>query len=140
MLVLAEGHSTAAGDEQVCVALQVKNHLDPNFESMTYYPTIYFNEFWMLRDHLIPVNDTVKEVQISLDLGQMPMWKFTIFSQVEKSFEMQVDLPTCFCNAPGIRSCDLVQQAMQAAHHTCPASNSHSPHFPGDCPHYSHPA
>ena len=92
MLVLSERHSTAAGDEQVCVTVQVKNHLDPNFESMTYYPTIYFNEFWMLRDHLIPVNDTVKEVQISLDLGQMPMWKFTIFSQVEKSFEMQVDL------------------------------------------------
>ena len=92
ILVLTERHSTAAGDEQVCVTVQVKNHLDPNFESMTYYPTIYFNEFWMLRDHLIPVNDTVKEVQISLDLSQMPMWKFTIFSQVEKSFEMQVDL------------------------------------------------
>ena len=92
VLVLTERHSTAAGDEQVRVTVQVKNHLDPNFESMTYYPTIYFNEFWMLRDHLIPVNDTVKEIQISLDLSQMPMWKFTIFSQVEKSFEMQVDL------------------------------------------------
>ena len=91
--MLSQSRSAAAGDEEVCVIVQVKNHLNPNFESMTYYPTIYFNEFWMLRDHLIPVNDTVKEVQISLDLGQMPMWKFTIFSQVEKSFEMQVDLP-----------------------------------------------
>ena len=83
--------------------MQVKNHLDPNLESMTYYPTIYFNEFWLLRDHLIPVNDTVDEVQISLDLSQMPMWKFTIFSQVEKSFEMQVGPATYCCDARGIK-------------------------------------
>lgn len=71
-------------------AMQIKAHLDPNFESMTYYPTIYFNEFWVLRENLVPLNETVKEVIIALDLTQMPMWKFTIFSQVEKSFEMQV--------------------------------------------------
>ena len=70
--------------------MQIKAYLDPNFESMTYYPTVFFNEFWLLRDNLIPVNETVKEVNIELDLSQMPMWKFTIFSQVEKSFEMQV--------------------------------------------------
>ena len=103
----------------MCVTVQVKNHLDPNFESMTYYPTIYFNEFWLLRDNLIPVNDTVEEVHISLDLSQMPMWKFTIFSQVEKSFEMQVGLSSTTADAPGIRSCDPVQQKTQAAHHAC---------------------
>ena len=70
--------------------MQIKAHLDPNFESMTYYPTVYFNEFWVLRENLIPLNETVKEVDIAMDLTQMPMWKFTIFSQVEKSFEMQV--------------------------------------------------
>ena len=90
--------------------MQVKNHLDPNFDSMTYYPTIYFNEFWLLRDHLIPVNDTVDEVQISLDLGQMPMWKFTIFSQVEKSFEMQVDLSPTAAMYLASNGCDLMQQ------------------------------
>ena len=76
-------------------AMQIKAHLDPNFESMTYYPTIYFNEFWMLRQNLIPVNETLREVNIALDLSQMPMWKFTIFSQVEKSFEMQVRDAVC---------------------------------------------
>ncbi len=70
--------------------MQIKAHLDPNFDSMTYYPTIYFNEFWILRENLVPLNETVKEVNVELDLTQMPMWKFTIFSQVEKSFEMQV--------------------------------------------------
>jgi hypothetical protein len=57
---------------------------------MTYYPTIFFNEFWTLRENLIPINETLKEATIALDLTQMGLWKFTIFSQVEKSFEMQV--------------------------------------------------
>ena len=57
---------------------------------MTYYPTIFFNEFWTLRENLTPINETLKEVTIALDLTQMGLWKFTIFSQVEKSFEMQV--------------------------------------------------
>lgn len=70
--------------------MQIKTYLDPNFEAMTYYPTIFFNEFWLLRENLIPINETVTEVNLALDLSQMAMWKFTIFSQVEKSFEMQV--------------------------------------------------
>lgn len=61
---------------------------------MTYTPPIFFNEFWMLRDTLIPVNETLSEVQIALDLHQMALWKFTIYSQMEKSFQMQVAFPS----------------------------------------------
>jgi hypothetical protein len=57
---------------------------------MTYTPPIFFNDFWLLREHYTPVNETLEEVQLALDLAQMPMWKFTIYTQVEKSFDMQV--------------------------------------------------
>ncbi len=92
--------------------MQIKAHLDPNFESMTYYPTIYFNEFWILRENLVPLNETVTEVNIALDLTQMPMWKFTIFSQVEKSFEMQVRVHPCLAFASrDLQSCqDCLQR------------------------------
>ncbi|CAL8463959.1 g3494 [Coccomyxa elongata] len=70
----------------------IKPFLDVDFDAMTYTPSIFFNEFWMLRDTLIPVNETLSEVQVALDLHQMAMWKFTIYSQMEKSFQMQRDM------------------------------------------------
>ncbi|KAK9917974.1 hypothetical protein WJX75_000180 [Coccomyxa subellipsoidea] len=70
----------------------IKPYLDVDFDTMTYKPSIFFNEFWMLRDTLIPVNETLSEVQVALDLHQMAMWKFTIYSQMEKSFQMQRDM------------------------------------------------
>lgn len=87
----------------ICVdcLLQIKPFLDVDFDAMTYTPSIFFNEFWMLRDTLIPVNETLSEVQVALDLHQMAMWKFTIYSQMEKSFQMQVrpwpSSPACTC-------------------------------------------
>jgi hypothetical protein len=70
--------------------MQMKAVLQPDIDTMTYPPPIFFNDFWLLREHYIPLNETLTEVQLALDLSQMPMWKFTIFTQVEKSFTMQV--------------------------------------------------
>ncbi len=53
----------------------------------------FSDEQSMLRDTLAPVNETLSEVQVELDLHQMAMWKFTIYSQMEKSFQMQVRAP-----------------------------------------------
>ena len=57
---------------------------------MEYTPTLFFNEFWLLRDHLIPLNDTVEEVTLHFSLSGMSQWKWTIFTQMEQSFNMQV--------------------------------------------------
>ena len=57
---------------------------------MEYAPTLFFNEFWLLRDHLIPLNETVDEVTLHFSLSGMSMWKWTIFTQMEQSFNMQV--------------------------------------------------
>ena len=65
-------------------------HLDIDWDSMSYRPIIFFNEFWHLHENLVPVNASLPELVIPLDLAQMGLWKFTIFQQVEKSFEMQV--------------------------------------------------
>ena len=72
---------------------QVAPHLDIDWDSMSYRPTVFFNEFWTLRENLVPVNGSLSELVIPLDLAQMGLWKFTIFQQVEKSFEMQVTAP-----------------------------------------------
>ena len=54
-----------------------------------YYPTIYFNEFWLLRDKMIPINETVSEVPLNLEISPISMMKWQLFQQVDQSFQMQ---------------------------------------------------
>lgn len=55
-----------------------------------YYPTIYFNEFWLLRDKLIRVNDTVNELPLNLEVGPISMTKWQLFLQVDQSFQIHM--------------------------------------------------
>ncbi|KAL0890555.1 hypothetical protein Bca101_014538 [Brassica carinata] len=57
--------------------------------SGNYYPTIYFNEFWLLRDKMIPMNETVSEVPLELEISPISMMKWQLFQQVDQSFQMQ---------------------------------------------------
>ena len=57
--------------------------------SGNYYPTIYFNEFWLLRDKMIPINETVSEVPLNLEISPISMMKWQLFQQVDQSFQMQ---------------------------------------------------
>ncbi|XP_074575026.1 uncharacterized protein LOC141831544 [Curcuma longa] len=54
-----------------------------------YYPTIFFNEFWLLRDKLIPLNDTVIEVPLNLELAVISLTKWQFFLQIEQAFQVQ---------------------------------------------------
>ncbi len=60
--------------------------------AMEYYPTIFFNEFWLLKDYLVPVNETLTETQISLTLSTMSLWKFSLFAQMDQAMNKQVCL------------------------------------------------
>ena len=71
--------------------MQVQERLEVDKEAMEYYPSIYFNDFWILQDHLIPMNDTVSEVSMHISLSTLGSWKWQIYAQMEQSFSMQVD-------------------------------------------------
>nr|CAB3484591.1 unnamed protein product [Digitaria exilis] len=53
-----------------------------------YYPTVFFNEFWLLRDKLIALNETVKELPLNLEIGPISMTKWQLFLQIEQSFQV----------------------------------------------------
>ncbi len=59
-------------------------------DSMTYKPTVFFNDFWLMRKHLVPVNETVTELPLHLSLSGMGNWKFMLYVQMDQSFNMQV--------------------------------------------------
>ncbi|KAJ0096438.1 hypothetical protein Patl1_28173 [Pistacia atlantica] len=66
------------------------NASDLNVEPSTgnYFPTIFFNEFWLLRDKLIPLNDTVTELPLNLEVGPISMTKWQLFLQIDQSFQV----------------------------------------------------
>ncbi|EEF44529.1 cleft lip and palate transmembrane protein 1 homolog [Ricinus communis] len=61
-------------------------NVDPS--TGNYFPTIFFNEFWLLRDKLISVNETVKELPLNLEVGPISMTKWQLFLQIDQSFQI----------------------------------------------------
>ncbi|KAG0486954.1 hypothetical protein HPP92_009049 [Vanilla planifolia] len=53
-----------------------------------YFPTIYFNEFWLLKDKLIALNDSVTELPLNLEVGPIGLNKWQFFLQIEQSFQI----------------------------------------------------
>ncbi|XP_022967750.1 cleft lip and palate transmembrane protein 1 homolog [Cucurbita maxima] len=53
-----------------------------------YYPTIFFNEFWLLRDKLVRINETVKELVLNLEVAPISMTKWQLFLQIDQSFQI----------------------------------------------------
>lgn len=53
-----------------------------------YYPTVFFNEFWLLKDKLIALNETVEELPLNLEVGPISMTKWQLFLQIEQSFQV----------------------------------------------------
>ncbi|KAK9134137.1 hypothetical protein Syun_013467 [Stephania yunnanensis] len=61
-----------------------------NVEPVTgdYYPTVFFNDFWLLRDKLIQLNETVTELPLNLEVGPISMTKWQLFQQIDQSFQI----------------------------------------------------
>ncbi|KAM0940210.1 hypothetical protein DsansV1_C19g0161481 [Dioscorea sansibarensis] len=66
----------------------VAGHLNVEPTTGNYYPTIYFNEFWLLRDKLITLNESLLELPLNLELGLISLTKWQLFLQIEQSFQM----------------------------------------------------
>ncbi|KAI5070624.1 hypothetical protein GOP47_0014967 [Adiantum capillus-veneris] len=53
-----------------------------------YFPTIFYNEFWLLRDKLVAVNESVKELELNLELSPIGVTKWQLFLQIDQSFQV----------------------------------------------------
>ncbi|KAG0485139.1 hypothetical protein HPP92_009218 [Vanilla planifolia] len=66
----------------------VAGHLIVDPVTRNYFPTIYFNEFWLLKDKLIALNDSVTELPLNLEVGPIGLNKWQFFLQIEQSFQI----------------------------------------------------
>ena len=56
-----------------------------------YFPPLYVNDFWLFRDRINPINRTLSTLPLSLEFYTLSMTKWSIYQQMQQSFEMQID-------------------------------------------------
>jgi hypothetical protein len=56
--------------------------------SGNYYPTVVFNEFWLLKDKLIAINESVTELPLYLEVSPIGTTKWQLLLQIDQSFQI----------------------------------------------------
>jgi len=65
-----------------------------DMESNGYFPVIIFDDFWILKENMIQLNETVKTVPLQMNYSPISLMKWTLFMQVEQSLLMQQQMGT----------------------------------------------
>ncbi|KFM27526.1 Cleft lip and palate transmembrane protein 1 [Auxenochlorella protothecoides] len=63
---------------------QYKGFVDMDEVTLTYAPFVWYNNFWLLRDYLIPLNETVSEVTLHISVETIHALKFAFFTQASE--------------------------------------------------------
>lgn len=69
------------------INLEVTGARDESGKNGWYYPILFLNPFWQLRDHMTELNSTVKTLPIHIDLSNMAYWKFNIMASVDENMK-----------------------------------------------------
>ncbi|KAL3656383.1 hypothetical protein V7S43_018756 [Phytophthora oleae] len=67
----------------------VSTEMDIDKEAGQYSPVLFLNEFWLLDEHLIPVNDTLTALPLEISFYPLPMYKYALYTQMEQNFRNQ---------------------------------------------------
>lgn len=58
-------------------------------ENNRYYPIIYPNDFWLLKDHQFPINSTTPKVPLKITYDPISFMKFNLYASMEANFEKE---------------------------------------------------
>ena len=64
--------------------LETSGARDASGQNGWYYPTLFINTFWQLRDHMTEFNSTVKEVPLRITLNNLNNWKFSLYASIDE--------------------------------------------------------
>ncbi|KAK7731753.1 hypothetical protein SLS53_008697 [Cytospora paraplurivora] len=56
---------------------------DGSGQNSWYYPVLFVNGFWQLKNQYNPVNETVKTLPVHIELNNLAQWKFQLMSTIE---------------------------------------------------------
>ncbi|KAL9592467.1 MAG: hypothetical protein Q9179_006684 [Wetmoreana sp. 5 TL-2023] len=64
------------------VHLEESGARDSSGQNGWYYPILFVNTFWQLRDHMTELNTTVKELPLHITLNNLANWKFGLYASI----------------------------------------------------------
>ena len=65
------------------VHLESTGSRDASGQNGWYYPIIFVNTFWQLRDHMTELNSTVKKVPLHMTLNNMKNWQMSLYASLD---------------------------------------------------------
>ncbi|GAM25557.1 hypothetical protein SAMD00019534_087320, partial [Acytostelium subglobosum LB1] len=60
-----------------------------NVSGDRYSPSVFLNEFWLYKEHLSMVNETVDELTLTMSTYPLSFFKWQLYTQMQKSLDMQ---------------------------------------------------
>ncbi|KAL1648753.1 hypothetical protein SLS58_001932 [Diplodia intermedia] len=65
------------------IKLESTGARDASGQNGWYYPILFVNTFWQLRDHMLELNSTTTEIPLHISLNQQKSWIYTILASVD---------------------------------------------------------
>ncbi|KAI9772847.1 MAG: hypothetical protein M1840_008729 [Geoglossum simile] len=69
------------------VSLESTAARDASGENGWYYPIVFVNTFWQLRDHMTELNSTVKRLPLHVKLNNLANWKFSAYASIDEGMK-----------------------------------------------------
>ena len=69
------------------VQLESTGARDASGQNGWYYPVLFVNTFWQLRDHMTELNSTVKTLPLHITLNNLNNWKFSLYASIDEGMK-----------------------------------------------------
>jgi len=70
---------------------QLQDTLHFTTKGSRFFPKVFFNDFWLLSENYVMLNDSVEQLSLSIDFTPLSLMKWQIYQQLDQNFAMQVD-------------------------------------------------
>lgn len=68
---------------------QIFKYMDVEEKTGAYFPILHMSTFWTTRASMIPINGTVNDVDVLVEVYDNPIWKWQLKVQMEETWEKQ---------------------------------------------------
>lgn len=66
---------------------------DASGQNGWYYPIVFVNTFWQLRDHMVELNSTVQRLPFHISLNNLNNWKFSLYASIDEGMKQNQKQP-----------------------------------------------
>lgn len=75
------------------IGLEATGKRDATGKNGWYYPIVFMNDFWLLKEHMAELNSTVTSLPLHIDLKSTVWWKFQVYATLDESFKQASNNP-----------------------------------------------